>query len=155
MAIGLSGCAKKKESPIIETYRAYYTQIEQNTRFVDHSDAFTYHTEMVKTGENQYTYYVIFDTPRVSMKDIVIMAVENGISYQDNHKMMPSSGIFDEKSSMIPYQENTKNHFVKGIVISGQVDQPQVNLKMIVEWKDDQKQKTLQQFIEANITSEE
>ena len=42
---------------------------------------------MTQWDDGTYRYYVIFDEPKISMYDIVIMTVENGKPYEESVKM--------------------------------------------------------------------
>jgi hypothetical protein len=85
------------------------------------------------------------------MYDIVIMAVEDNRPYEEAVKMMPSSGIFDATSSMIPNQVNSKAGFVKGLIISGECDEEPVELDIMVEWKDRSGKNATREFLTMEL----
>ncbi len=135
----VSGCQKKseKQDAQMAVYEGYYTAIEAAAKFSGSSDYYTVSGEMTEIAEGDYRYYLVFDEPVAAMYSCKIMAVENDIPYDDSRKMMPTMGIFGTDTySMIPYQVNTKDGYVKGIIISGSCTEPEVALKILVEWKD-------------------
>jgi hypothetical protein len=85
------------------------------------------------------------------MYDIVIMTVEDERPYQEAVKMMPSSGIFDAASSMIPNQINSKAGFVKGLIVSGECAEDSIVLSFMVEWKDKSRKNTTREFLRFTL----
>lgn len=138
--ITLNGCSnlkKKSSDSSFEAYQSYYEAIEENSRFLDESLYFTLDGKMSKMPDGTYRYYVFLDNPQIAMYNIKFMAVENNVPYTDSTKMMPSIGIFEDQDySLIPYQANTPNGYVKGLVISGESTQSEIQLKILVEWTD-------------------
>lgn len=132
----LSACGKQDETQLkMESYRAHYHYIENNTKFLKESNYFHVSTEIVSKG-NGFAYYIVVDQARVEMHDVVLMVVENDELFQNNSKMMPSSGIFDQPSHLIPNQVNKEYGYRKGIVLSGESQEAQLKVELLVEWKD-------------------
>ena len=150
----LCGCTKPRQSSDVTRYETYYRAISENTKFISASEYYTISAEMTEWDDGTYRYYVIFDEPKTSMYNIVIMTVENGIPYDESVKMMPSSGIFDATSSMIPNQVNSKAGFVKGLIISGECDEDIIQLDLMVEWKDRTGKNVTREFIEMDLGME-
>ena len=76
------------------------------------------------------------DNAQIAMYDVEVIAIENMEPYQES-QMMPTKGIFeDQKFSMIPYQYNVNAGYVKGFAISGDEDAKDVQLNIMVTWKD-------------------
>ncbi len=143
----LSGCTTdESESAALLRYKSYYAAIAENTDFSTSSDMYTLSAEMTEEQDGNRAYYIFVDDPQAAMYDVVVMAVENNMPYDTNVKMMPSIGVFDGPYSMIPYQVNKKDGFVKGVVVSGSTNQESVNLKVMVEWKDRYREKVSRDF---------
>ena len=147
----LSACGKKGSDGDVTRYETYYRAVTENTKFTTESENYTVSAEMTQWDDGTYRYYVIFDEPRISMYDIVIMAVEDNRPYEEAVKMMPSSGIFDATSSMIPNQVNSKAGFVKGLIISGECDEEPVELDIMVEWKDRSGKNATREFLSMEL----
>lgn len=153
-AFVFGGCTPAKSGGDVSRYETYYRAIEENTKFLESSEYYTISAEMTEWDDGTHRYYVIFDEPKISMYDIVIMAVEDNRPYEEAVKMMPSSGIFDATSSMIPNQVNSKAGFVKGLIISGECDEDVVELDMVVEWKDRTGKNVTREFISFSLGME-
>lgn len=153
-AVFLGACTPAKTGGDVSRYETYYRAIEENTKFLETSEYYTVSAEMTQWDDGTYRYYVIFDEPKTSMYDIVIMAVEDNRPYEEAIKMMPSSGIFDATSSMIPNQVNSKAGFVKGLIISGECEEDTVELDMMVEWKDRTGKNITREFISFSLGME-
>ena len=143
-----SGSGKKGD---VSRYETYYRTIEENTKFLEGSEYYAISAEMTQWDDGSYRYYVIFDDPKIAMYDIVIMAVEDDRPYEEALKMMPSSGVFDASSSMIPNQVNSKAGFVKGLIVSGECEDDEIELSFLVEWKDKSKKNTFREFLRFTL----
>ena len=157
LAVMISGCAlqNKNEDAKAVVYETYYKTVEETTSFIETSDYYDISTEMVSMDDGTYRYYIIIDNPQIAMYDIVALAVEDGISYNANDRMMPSIGIYDSVNSMIPGQVNREAGFVQGLIISGETDQESITMKMIVEWKDRNRDKSYREFVRLQIPQQE
>ncbi|MGM9941119.1 MAG: hypothetical protein ACI32N_03920 [Bulleidia sp.] len=136
----LSGCTMKslptdQYNTKMDEYETYYTEVISNGRYEEDSPYFSLHYEMTQVEDGTYRYYVILDDPQIAMYNIMMITVENGVAYEDCDQMMPSFGIFEDRVSMIPGQVNRQDGFVKGITISGECDQNQIDLLLLVRWK--------------------
>lgn len=135
-------------------YQAYYTSIFDNDRFITFTDA--YYIELVFTKiQDQYRYDIIIDEPAIAMYDIEVMVVENDVIFERADKMMPSFGIFElNETNMIPFQVDVDKGYAKGIIVSGMVDVPIVELKVMVAWKDYAKLNSTREFFMFNLDYE-
>lgn len=154
----LVGCTNDINSIVEEQnfsrYQAHYISIFDNDRFIRESSQ--YELSVVFTQvENKYRYDIIIDNPIIAMYDIEVMVVENDISFERANKMMPNFGIFETgEINMIPYQVDVEKNYVKGIVVSGLVDVPVVELKIMVSWKDYSKLNSFREFFIRNLDYE-
>ena len=151
----LSGCKAKNDSEkaALTAYEGYYRAVSENERFTDGSLYYDLNCEMSRMPDGTYRYYVFLDDAQVAMYDVVFMAVENDLSFDRSIKMMPSVGIFDqEEYSLIPYQSNSAAGFVKGLVIGGECNESEILLKILVEWKDKNREKTYREYVSYLVT---
>jgi hypothetical protein len=135
-------------------YQAYYTSIFDNDRFITFTEAYEIDRVFTKI-DSQYRYDIIIDNPAIAMYDIEVMVVENDIIFERAEKMMPSFGIFESlETNMIPFQVDVDKGYAKGIILSGMVDVPIVELKVMVAWKDYAKLNTTREFFMFNMDYE-
>ena len=88
------------------------------------------------------------------MYDVVMLAVEDDIPFDSAEKMMPSIGVFEKKDySLVPFQTRVTAGYVKGLVISGECDQPSVNLKLMVEWRDQSRKNSVREYLAFTLDS--
>ena len=150
----LSGCARKKAEAVsgITAYEGYYKAIEDNDRFQNSSSYYKISAEMAQVADGSYRYYVFLDDVQIAMYDVVMMAVENKTVLSEAAKMMPSIGVFEKTDySLIPFQARPEKGFVKGLVISGECPEPQVNLRLMVEWRDKSRENSYREYIEIPL----
>ena len=152
----LSGCAKKdtEKNAAMELYESYYTEVLNTKKYLESSDYFSISTEMTQLSDGTYRYYVIIDNTKTEMYHCRIFAVENDIAFADNDKMMPSLGIFDTDVSLVPNQVDKSKGLMKGLVISGESSKDHVNLKFVVEWRDQTNKQVVKQYIQKELKYE-
>ena len=146
----LAGCSTKgaQTQSSITAYEGYYKSIEDNERFLDASDYYSISAEMTALSDGTYRYYIFLDDAQIAMYDVVMMAVESDTNYTENSSMMPSIGVFEKSEySLIPYQSRTEKGYVKGLVISGESAVPEVDLKLLVEWRDKSKENLHREYL--------
>lgn len=153
----LTGCsnAKKEVTKKNEQYQTYYDWITSETSFASTSLNYTISAEMISIPDGTYRYYVIVDNPQTEMYNCVLMIVENDIAFADSDKMMPCIGIYeDEKYSLLPNQLDSTKGYVKGLTLSGDSDKDHINIKMIVEWTNENKSDTYQEYLSFGLSEE-
>ena len=119
----------------IDTYETYYTEVLGNGHYTDTCDYFTLSYEMTQVEGDGYRYYVILDDPTIAMYNVMMIAVENAVPYEQCETMVPSFGIFEDRVSLVPGQVNYEAGFVRGISISGESDEDHMDLLILVKWK--------------------
>lgn len=150
----LCGCKQQDENIVSEEklakYSSYYRTVLENENFESGSRYFDIYAEFHKSEEDSVIYYVYLDNAQIAMYDVEVIAIENMEPYQES-QMMPTKGIFeDQKFSMIPYQYNVNAGYVKGFAISGDVDAKDVQLNIMVTWKDSTRLNVSREFFEFN-----
>lgn len=152
-SVGCIGKGKNDEISKQTAYEGYYQTLESVNRFQDESDFYSMSADMVQLPDGTYRYYIFLDKPQIAMYDVVLLAVENGVSFDMENRMMPSMGIFDKEDiNMIPFQANPQSGYAKGLVISGTCDTSEITVKLLVEWKDMLRENTMRQFHLINIS---
>lgn len=140
-ALLFSGCTSSVKSDEtterMNRYEAYYNSILDNERFVEETDYFDVEVVMNQLADGTYRYDIIIDNPTTAMYDVQAVVVENDTIYTQMQNMSPSFGILDSSGyAMIPNQVARDLGYVKGIVLSGVAEEPEVSLKLVVLWKD-------------------
>ncbi|NCB32836.1 MAG: hypothetical protein EOM64_02965 [Erysipelotrichia bacterium] len=151
----LSGCTASINgvSPAMTSYQGYYTAVEDNDKFIESSLYYHLSSEMSEMPDGTHRYYIFLDQPQIAMYDVMMLAVENDTPYDEADKMMPSIGILDNADyNLIPFQSYTENGYVKGLVISGECTDSNVKLKLLVEWKDKNQERTTREFFSFDLT---
>jgi hypothetical protein len=145
----LSGCSSSSEVDTdVQKYEAYYQTVLTNDTWMDGSLYFSLSAEMSQVEDGSYRYYIFLDNAQIAMYQIAMIAVENDTPYGQGDKMMPSIGIMGSSTyTMIPNQAAPELGFVKGLVISGECEDPSVDLKVLVEWKDKSLDRVSRAFI--------
>lgn len=147
----LCGCTKKQgsdASAVQTAYESYYQAVEENGRFQNTSLYYDISAEMTALPDGTHSYYIFLDNARIAMYDVVLLAVEGDQLYADTGKMMPSIGIFDNTDvNLVPFQSNPAAGYARGLMISGNCAADEVELKILVEWKDKTREKTTREFL--------
>ncbi|MBQ4343822.1 MAG: hypothetical protein IJC38_08030 [Erysipelotrichaceae bacterium] len=150
----LMGCSKQDGNTIseekLDKYASYYRAVLDCENFESASRYFDIYTEFHTNQDGSVIYYVYLDNAQIAMYDVEVIAVENMQAYQETD-MMPTKGIFeDQKFSMIPYQYNVDAGYVKGFAISGDADAGNLQLNIMVVWKDVTRLNSFREFFEFN-----
>lgn len=135
----LSGCARKESDEDIkmEKYKYIYQTVSDNDSFLNEPLYYDLDVSMSKLSDKEYRYDITIDNPQRAMYDIQVMAIENNLEYSLTNKMMPTIGILENDSiNMVPYQIDYERGYVKGVILSGVTEDPVVNLKIRVSYKD-------------------
>lgn len=154
----MAGCSKETvktedSSSLMDEYETYYVEVQSNGHYESTSKNFDLSMEMTQVEDGTYRYYVILDNPKTAMYNVMMIACENDIPYDECDKMVPSFGIFEGRVSLIPGQVNKDDGYVKGISISGETDEAKVSLKLLVRWKDTDG-KNRSEYIETSLSFE-
>jgi len=84
-------------------------------------------------------YRAIIDNPKTSIKNIEVLIIHDKYTKD----IYPSSGIFDEKYSLIPNTIEKSNNIVKGIILIGYIPYEgdlgniDVEFKLYLKYTDD------------------
>ena len=153
-AMLLQGCSfsdKKLYKEKVVQYESYYNSILNNDKFDTSSPYFEINADIAKV-DGGYAYEIIVDEAKVAMYDVKIMVVENQKDYNDEERMMPSAGIFDEQVyNVIPNQARVEKSYMSGFQLLGEIDQPEVELEILVVFNDYRKLNTYREFIEFDL----
>jgi len=155
-AFMLAGCfAQKDDSANFAAYEGFYKSIQDNDKFQDGSLYYQISAEMSTLGDGTHRYYIFLDDAQIAMYDVVLLAVENSTPFENSTKMMPSIGIFESQDySLIPNQARTDKGYVKGLVLSGETADESVDITMLVEWRDRNKENAHREYLSFTITEE-
>lgn len=153
----LSGCtiftnSETKEK--LEEYETYYGIIYDNTKFTDKSENFNISLEMAQVDDGSYRYVIVVDDPQVAMYDVIMMAIVNNTPFEETTTMMPSLGIFEDESSLIPGQVNVDQGIAKGLAMSGECEEDNIDLQILVQYKNEDRNKQTREFFSYHLNSE-
>lgn len=154
----LAGC---NQSDIVlkekyETYKLHYQSILNSTQFKQTSSNYNISTSLTALSDGSYRYDVFVDEPKIAMHDVEILAiVDNGLLLVSD-KMMPSVGLFEDESyRLIPFQVDVDLGYHKGFNLNGIVDTDNINLKVVVMWKDYFEIKTEREYFSFDLSVKE
>lgn len=150
----IQGCSiteKKERNDSVELYHTYYNAILDQDKFSKDSPYFSI-SASIDEVKDEYVYEVIVDDAKIAMYDVKILVVENQKQYDKENKMMPSAGIFDDKTyKLIPNQSRTEEGYVSGFQLLGELDEDHVDLDILVIFTDYRKLETYREFIEFTL----
>lgn len=155
----LTGCLQQPKDEAFERaltlYESHYFSILDNDRFLNESNHFSFNVEKYELSSG-YRYDFIIDQPLIAMYDIVVVMVENNQDFESLTTLSPSLGVFDTSINLVPNQVNSDKGFPKGILLSGVSSSPQLQLKVMVAWKDYYKLKQMREYylIEIDFLAE-
>lgn len=150
----LTGCSSSSSQNAVETkYQGYYEAIEDVAKVQESSLYYDMRFEMTQVDDGTYRYYIFIDHPQCGMFDMVAMAVEKDMPYSESTKMAPCIGIYgDRVYNMIPNQVYAEKGYVEGIVLSGETDQAEIDLKTLVEWHDKTRENDYREYGSYHLT---
>lgn len=154
--LSVSGCqsTNKTEQIIKQKYETYYHEIMNNELFSASSSYFDLTGTINEVGPNKYRYDLIIDNPKVAMFSVNALVVENNrdlFSEQIDSVLPLAYSTSKLPINLMPFQVNLTQGYVKGVVLSGIVNELPVNLKVVVLWEDYGEIKDYKQFIELNL----
>lgn len=150
----LTGCLHQPRDEVFEraltVYESHYFSILDNDRFLNESNYFSLYVEKYELS-NSYRYDLIIDQPLVAMYDVVVVMVENNQDFESLSVLSPSIGVFDSYVNLVPNQVNSEKGFPKGILLSGTSTSPQLQLKVMIAWKDYYKLNQMREYYLIDI----
>ncbi len=147
----ISGCSKDDKvvmsSKEYNQYTTTYDLIKKQSTFLETSSIYDIEVEVIEAENNKILYYVIIDSPQISMFDVEAMAI---IENQENSDIMhPSIGILEDKEyNLIPTQVNPDEGYVEGIVLSGEAEETDFTLNIMVSWIPSNGGERIREFIQ-------
>ena len=134
----LSGCSKEltKEEII---YNDYVDKLKQEEKSEDNLP-FDLEIFVDKIIEKEVMYRVIIDNPKVSLRNIEALVIHD--KYTED--VYPSSGIFEDKLSLIPGVINKTSNYVEGIILAGyipyegDINNLNATFKVLFKYEDDE-----------------
>lgn len=140
----LGACSKNNtaDKDFENTYNSFVESIRDNNGVESKDLPFSHSMEVTKTEDGLYHYKITVDNPKIAMYSLQMLVLDKSID--DEKNMFPCIGIHPEEPSysMIPFQENIDNQFMKGIILEGETQSPKFTLNIEVSWKDYAKVKT-------------
>lgn len=134
----LAGCSTKEISLDKQKYNSYVEILNKETY---NSDYLPCNIEVYvdKIVETEVMYRVIIDKPKIALRNIEAIAMHD--KYTED--VFPSSGIFEEKYSLIPNVINKSSNYAEGIILigyipfDGDLDNLDATFKVMIKYTDD------------------
>lgn len=150
----LTGCSftdRSIEKDRAKRYESLWNTILSQDKFETSSPHFTIATEVVK-GDEGYSVDIAIDKPTVAMYNVEVFALLDNQEFDANN-MMPSAGVLDGEFNMIPNQVRPEKGYIGGIRLNGLIanNEDNANVKIVVAWKDEKKQKANVEFFEFEV----
>lgn len=137
LLILLCGCSKS-DSKELKLYKEYLKEIK-STESTNSNLPFNIEVIVDKIIETEVSYRVIIDNPKVSLRNIEVIAIHDKYTKD----IFPSSGIFDDKLNLIPNVINKSSNYVEGIILVGyipfedDIKNLNANFKVLFKYTDD------------------
>lgn len=133
----LCSCSKSVSNEQL-LYNSYIDELKQSEKTVD-TLPFDLDIYVDKFIETEVMYRVIIDNPKVPLRNIETLVLHD--KYTED--IYPSSGIFDEKLSLIPGVINKSSNYVEGIILVGyipfenNIEDLNATFKLLFKYDDD------------------
>lgn len=133
LLILVTGCTNKNTGEEDKSeYLAMKSNLIENEEFLEASDLdFDITISVDRINDEEVSYRVIIDNPKVNMNDIKAMVVHN--YYTED--IFPSLGLFDDKESLVVGNEDVKGIELVGYIdTTKDIDELNLELKIWVEY---------------------
>lgn len=141
MLFSLVGCTNDDFKEEKQVYNNYINELKSTSKkSFDNYLPFDIKLYYDKIVETEVMYRVIIDNPKVAIRNIEAVAIHNKQTFD----MFPTSGIFDEKYSLIPNVINKKSNYVEGIILVGyipfdyDIKKFEAEFKVLIKYEDDE-----------------
>ena len=112
----ITGCQYQlSENEII--YKGYVEELKELKNGADVSKIVDLDIKLDKLTEDEITYSVVIDNPKVKMRKVEAIVYHD----QKTEDVFPSIGVFDKKLSLIPNLKKNNGDQVKGIALVGYI----------------------------------
>lgn len=134
----LTGCTNELTKEEI-LYNNYVTELKKVTNY-ETNLPFDLEIYVDKIIETEVMYRVIIDNPKVSLRNIEAIVIHD----KHTEDIFPSSGIFEDKLSLIPGVINKSSNYVEGIILAGYIPYEgdiknlNANFKLLFKYEDDE-----------------
>lgn len=124
---------KKEEKVSLTNYNQFVEAISQQSKFIE-SSAYYDVTLVMNKLESGYRYDVLLGNVKERLSEVRIVCVDD-----TNADYYPSLGLYDEAIILDNYTDK-EAHIYKGINLSGITAKNQIEVRLLVEFKDSQGQ---------------
>lgn len=135
----VTGCSNNVINEEKIVYNSYIKELKSSTKINDYIP-FDINIYCDKIVETEVMYRVIIDNPKVPIRDIEAIVIHSSSTAD----IFPTTGIFEEKYSLIPNVINEKSKYVEGIVLVGyipytkEIESFNTEFKVMVKYVDDE-----------------
>lgn len=155
LVIILSGCStplKSQDEVSLTRYESLYNNILDATEIQSSSAYFAIEGVVSELDDGQYRYDLYIDDPKVAMRDILVVVVEDNIPFNQQKEMMPSIGLFDASVKMYPNQVDTDLGYYKGINLNRIIEQSSIRVRVLVQFNDASRERNISEVIELILS---
>lgn len=140
IVILLSGCTDESFKEEKSIYNSYIDEVKvmdiaSNDEYIPF-DINLYYDKIIET---EVMYRIIIDNPKIPVREIEAIVIHD----QKTTDIFPTSGIFDQKYSLIPGVINRKSNYVEGIILIGyipfddEISKLKTEFKVLIKYTDD------------------
>lgn len=136
--VGCNNTPKESKSELEkEDYINYVKKLEKINEPTD-DIPFDIEVKYDKLTKDEVRYQIVIDNPKYELNDVKALAIHN----KETDDIFPSSGIFENPIDLIPNQKPEGIILVGYIPYTKKVDDFKCNIKVLVEYKIDNKKYT-------------
>lgn len=133
--VGCNNTPKESKSELEkEDYINYVKKLEKINESTDDMP-FDIEVKYDKLTKDEVRYQIVIDNPKYELNDVKTLAIHN----KETDDIFPSSGIFENPIDLIPNQKPEGIILVGYIPYTKKVDDFKCNIKVLVEYKIDNK----------------
>ncbi len=116
MILMITGCFSNRYVEEKDLYDDFIEELKITDEFND-IHPFDISVSFEKVIDKEITYRVIIDNPKITMKNIRVIAIHDQVTTD----IFPTSGIFDQPLNLIPDEVNVDANNVGGIILVGYI----------------------------------
>lgn len=154
LSLLLSACSllkKESKNDLENRYLTMASLLENQEIFRSEAQAFSLSGEIVPAPkEGGYRYYVVLDQAKITMYNVRLLAMEEGVNYRE--VMAASVGVMEETNyHLIPHQANVADGYVKGLSASGTCKKDHVRLRVMVRYENNDRTEIFREFYHLDL----
>lgn len=155
LLVGCTSTISQTERAVVESYESYYNLVLNEEATNNETERYTLSASLVMLNDNEYRYDLFIEDPVIAMRDVIVMVVEDDLSFEDQNQMMPTIGIYDNPVQLYPNQSDPELGFYKGINLNRVIEKDDVKLKVLIEYTNQARDINYEDVIEIELVADE